>query len=96
MLDLTPQPSQAVPKRPPEAPRLPGGYPYVIRRLSVLIGIGHHTFYPPLPRHKLCCTDTASKRVKHNTKAQRVHSRGTNFVTLIDIASKRVKCNTKT
>ena len=30
----TPQPSQAVPKRLPEAPRLPGGYPDVIRRLS--------------------------------------------------------------
>ena len=46
----TPQPSQAVPKRPPEAPRVPGGYPYVIRRLSVLIGMGHHTFYPPWNR----------------------------------------------
>ncbi len=36
-----------------------------------------------LPRNGLCYTDIASERVKHNTKPECRHSRGTNFVALI-------------
>ena len=72
----TPQPSKAVPKRSPEAPGLPRGYPHVIRRLSAFDRYGSSCSVSPmeltlraLPRDQLCCTDTASKRVKYNTGA---------------------------
>ena len=51
----TPQPSQAVPKRLPEAPRLPGGYPDVIRRLSGFDRYGSSYILSPMELASCLC-----------------------------------------